>query len=250
MVDYFFVKETKELNYFLMPQIYKDVFMNFMNKIKKEIDDNLVLLILTGSGGRDKIIEGWSDLDVMIVLKDFSPDDAILIYNAAKSFSIKIGATIYSESEFEAGLVDSKTVFNLELIRNDILKPIILDNNLKFPLFSVSYRRDLHKKLLPNMLHNLKRNLSLQDKLDVHTVAKEIDTIMKFILSIYDGRLVSGYKEVQGDFYNIFVGCPKIPHVFELLEGFDKTEYYNRCWKFLDYLNKSTDLHVILTKTS
>src|SRR3989344_3206550 len=111
MVEFFIVKETKDLNSFLMPQSYKDVFMNFMNKIKKEIDNNLVLLILTGSGGRDKIIEGWSDLDVMIVLKDFSPNDAILIYNAAKSFFIKIGATLYSKSEFEAGLVDSKTVF-------------------------------------------------------------------------------------------------------------------------------------------
>ncbi|MEK6890240.1 MAG: hypothetical protein AABX35_03570 [Nanoarchaeota archaeon] len=249
MVEFFIVKETKDLNSFLMPQSYRDIFMNFINKIKKDIANNLVLLILTGSGGRDKIIEGWSDLDVMIVLKDFSPDDAILIYNTAKIFSIKIGATVYSKSEFEAGLVDSKTVFNLELIRNGIIKPIILDNNLKFPFFSVSYRRELHKKLLPNMLHNLKRNLSFQDKLDMHTIAKEIDTIMKFILSIYDGRLVSGYKEVQADFYNIFIDCPKIPHVFELLEGFDKGEYHDRCWKFIDYLNKNIILHNLLTKT-
>ncbi len=219
-----------------LPYQYKLVLSDFIHKIRKYFCDKLLLLVVTGSGGKSKIIEGWSDLDFLIVLKYFSLKDNSEIARLVNISPIKIGTTIYSKQEFESGLVDSKTVFNLELIRKKIIIPIILQNNLEFPYFTNTDRKKLHIILLPNIIHELKRKLDYKNEHNLRPIAKSIDTIMKFIISISSKKLISGYKEVQDEFYKLFPSCPKVYNVFELLEKNDIETYCSQCWNFLSFI--------------
>ena len=236
MIRNFSLNNTRKIESLNIPKQYKITLIEFFYKLENIFGDNLSLFVVTGSGGREKIIDGWSDLDVLIVLKDFSPEQDINLAKLVENQPVKVGITVYSKQEFENGLVDSKTIFNLELIRERILLPIILEKGIRLPYFSVAYRKSLHRELLPNLIHELRRSLYYPDKLNIHSIAKNIDTIMKFILSINQGVLISGYREVQEEFYKQFQNCPKVYNVFELLEKKDVKGYYQQCWDFLVYI--------------
>lgn len=221
----------------MLPGEYHKTFEEFMRRINPLINE-IELLALTGSGGRGKIVEGWSDLDVLIVMKKTNKKDALFIYDAVKNLPIKVGIELYSKEEFESGLVDSKTIWNIQIIRENKITPILLNNKLNFPEFSRDYLINLHRSLIPERIHKIKRNLARYPEFDTKLLAKDIDTIMKFAMLSMTGAIISGYKEVQESFYKLFPDCPKLYDVFDLIKKEDRENYYCQCWDFLNYFKK------------
>jgi len=237
-MKYFKIKRIREIEDFKIPKNYAELIKNVFDNLKKEFKHRICLLVLTGSGGRERIIEGWSDLDLLIVLDELKKEDINKVANRVKEGKIKVGTTVYSKREFEEGLVDTKTIYNLELIRKNILDPNYQRGEIKFPYFSEDYRRKIHKITFPNMIHTLSRSL-YSTEIDIRTTAKAADTIMKFILSVNNNELPVGYLEVQEKFYRKFPRCPKIHNVFELMEEKDLESYREECLSFLEYLKNN-----------
>jgi len=232
--------DIKEVDSFGIPKRYKEALSSFVNGVRELLGGEILLLVLTGSGGREEIIDGWSDLDVLIVLNQITRLSLDQIADLVSKSAIKIGTTIYSQAEFERGILDSKTVINMEFIRQRILKPIIVHKDLKVRYLTKTSRAKRDKIALPEFLHELKRALYNQDTFNVHSVAKTIDTIMKIILRITKKEMISGYDRVHEEFYKLFGDCPRVSNVSEVLKKADPQEYFNQCRDFLEYITSKS----------
>ena len=218
-----------------LPKNYQEVFDEFLRRISSLFSD-IILLTLTGSGGQERVINNWSDLDVLIVLKRLEEKKIKIIYKSVEALPIKIGLTIYSKEEFEEGLVDSKTVWNIQIIKDKKITPLIFKKDLKLPNFSKECNINIHRLVIPKKIHTIKRNLAKNSNYNIKSIAKDIDSIMKFAIFSVKGEIVTGYREVQDLFYNLFPECPEVSDVFEIIKGIDREIYYHQCWEFLNYL--------------
>lgn len=225
----------KSAESFNLPGLYKKSLIGFVKGIEKSIREEVLLLALTGSGGREDIIEGWSDLDILIVLNKINREKIIIISDFVNASPIKIGTTVYSREEFEKGLVDSKTIINLEFIRENVFCPIILNESLTIPYFSKEQRIKIDKGILPEFIHEFKRALYDVRNMDVHSVGKTVNTIMKIILRL-NGEVVCGYEAVHREFYKKFQDCPKVFCVHDLIKGDVSEVYHKQCCDFIEYI--------------
>src|SRR3989344_4457129 len=74
----------------------------FYKALSSSILKDICLYCVTGSLGRDEVIPGWSDIDVLIVIKDYKKTTFECINNALSKINsgIKIGTTTFSIEEF------------------------------------------------------------------------------------------------------------------------------------------------------
>lgn len=230
-----FLFGIKPIDSYSMPEEYKNVLRGVTDSLVSKFDSAIHLLTVIGSGGRNNIIEGWSDLDLLLVIDKPTEESIKGVSHAVKGMPIKVGTTMYSPKEFQNGIVDSKTVYSIELIKTGILAPTIINEELQFPYISKNHRKKLHQMLLPNLIHRLRRNLYSQDDLDMHSLAKNVDNIMKFMLS-KKGKLACGYIKTQETFYQEFPECPRVYNVLELMKNQDSSSYYSQCCNFIDYI--------------
>lgn len=242
-MKHFYLNKTRTAESFRLPEEYLSSLTRFESSIRRQMGDDLLLLVLTGSGGREDILPKWSDLDILLVFKKINPSTIRVLNEEIRSERIKIGTTIYSKTEFENGIVDSKTIVNMELLRNGRFLPIVCREDLALPYFGTIFRRRLDKTILPDLLHELKRSLYDPQKLDIHFIVKTIDTIMKILLRMNKKTIVSGYSKVHSEFFKRFRGCPEIYNVYDILKGIDTSKYYAQCWEFIDYITTEKKLN-------
>ena len=91
------------------PEEYRVSLVNALDKIRGVFKDNLLSVTLGGSGGKNKIIDGWSDLDIYIILKKYDIKQISLLQEELDDSKIHIGLTFYNLYEIENDLVDFKT---------------------------------------------------------------------------------------------------------------------------------------------
>ena len=92
------VKIPKEFN---IPQMYKNEIDRIYDQINLSLTNEILFLMVTGSCARETVIEGWSDIDFIIVSKT---NNHSLRKSLKKIFSaspMKIGYTIYNQKIFE-----------------------------------------------------------------------------------------------------------------------------------------------------
>ena len=75
------------------PEEYKVSLVNALDKIRNVFRDNLLSVTLGGSGGKNKIIDGWSDLDIYIILKKYDIKQISLLQEELDDSKIHIGLT-------------------------------------------------------------------------------------------------------------------------------------------------------------
>jgi hypothetical protein len=94
-----------------------------------------VLLAVTGSGGRGKYQEGWSDLDVLLVAgADRIPElRATLADLAADLEGVKLGLTVLSDAECRAGALTPRLLHTLALIGSGQLPVLWCADHLRLP---------------------------------------------------------------------------------------------------------------------
>lgn len=80
-----------------------------IRKLATEIfEDDLNMVVLGGSAGKAKFINGWSDLDLYILLKDCNRPKIAQFLNKVKS-DIHVGANFYSDRDLENDRLDNRT---------------------------------------------------------------------------------------------------------------------------------------------
>ncbi|OIO41878.1 hypothetical protein COU62_04535 [Candidatus Pacearchaeota archaeon CG10_big_fil_rev_8_21_14_0_10_35_219] len=232
----FKIEKTKPIQSYNLPAKYRDECNRFVDKLKKNLGSSIKLLVLTGSGGNEKIVENISDLDFMIVVEDSIESKKVidLLAKITQNTSIKIGTTFYKRNEFEKGLIDTKTISTLELLRKGIYNAIISDESLNIPALSDQYRRDMHKMVLGNYIHSLKRKLYNPIEEDVFQIEKEIRNIKKFIISSKEKLLIDPELIVK-EFDAMYPNSPEIPK-FETKQQLSK--YFMSCFDFLDFISE------------
>ncbi len=179
-----------------MKNKYSNIIESYIGLIKKELKDNLEMIYIIGSSATNDVVINWSDIDAIIVLKEYNYKDIEIIKKISNSFEIKIGNTLYSKKEFENKLIDSKTYYYIYLYNNNILDISYLNPELVIPKISFEECREVTKIILFNDLHNLKRLLTYKQlsKEQLKSMFKKIYVVMKSIL-ILNGKKPKNYME-------------------------------------------------------
>lgn len=175
---------------------YSKEINKYVKMVKEEFKDDVALILIIGSSCSNMVMENWSDIDSLLVIKEYNFDVIEKIKNIVKQFSIKIGTTVFTESEFISKKVDPKVFYHLYLLdngeielqykREDFILPVVLFDEVKSN-YLINYY---------NVKHQLKRRF-LYDELSkeqYRIIFKELYIIMKSIL-IVDGELPKNYEE-------------------------------------------------------
>ena len=172
---------------------------NFFQEINKFERNNLLFYCATGSLGRNNLIEGWSDIDILMVFKEYSVSLFSHIDKSLKNCksAIKIGTTFYSLNEFNNAeyFKDPKTCHAIELIEKGIYMPKIQADNIILPNINKEILKIYDIADMGKYLHNIRRELIHRSGFDEHSVYKQLFCIIKILLYRQD-ILVFGYQDI------------------------------------------------------
>lgn len=179
-----------------MKNSYSSIINSYIEKLKEQLKNNLEMIYIIGSSATEDVVVNWSDIDTIIVLKEYNYDNIEKIKKVSNSYEIKIGNTIYSKKEFENRFIDPKTYYYLYLYNSNILDIIYLNKDLIIPKITYEECVSATRIMLFNDLHNLKRLLTYEmlSKQQLKTMYKKLYVIMKSIL-IINGKTPKNYKE-------------------------------------------------------
>ncbi len=102
-------EKLKKHHYFNYPQLYKEKITEVLNYSLEVFKDNLCSITLGGSGGKNKLMPGWSDLDFYIVLYNYDYRQVRDFMKIDINSDIHIGTTFYTKEEVLNNIIDNKT---------------------------------------------------------------------------------------------------------------------------------------------
>lgn len=179
--------------------VYELIENTFREKLFGLLENKIALYCVTGSLGRQDIIPGWSDIDVLIIIDTYTPRVFEALHQAlADNISgIKIGVSVFSIKEYNHTDIffDPKSQFTLEMIKQGIYKPFIFDSSI---LDSLHTKKNVVQWFdsinLTRLLFELKRNLIDFNQSKERVVYKNIITIVK-ILVYRHGTMCLSYAD-------------------------------------------------------
>ncbi len=181
---------------------YSEVINDYIDKLKNSLKEQLEMIFIIGSSASDIVINNWSDIDCILVLKELNKKNLKVVTKLSNSYKIKIGNTLYSKKEFEDGLVDGKTYYYLLLNQKGIVNIQYESENLTLPLVNLETLKNVTKIILLNDIHDCKRHLIYKQLNDsqIKRLFKKIYVIMKSILIINE-EFPKNYYETFNLFY-------------------------------------------------
>ncbi len=188
-----------------MKNAYSNVINSYVKSIKNELKDELVMLLIIGSSSSNKVIENWSDIDVVLVLENYNFDIIEKIKAITKNFKVKIGTTIFTKKEFINKRIDPKTYYHLYLLQKNEIVLQYIKSNFTIPKIDFNEITQSHIPHLNDKIHFYKR-LILYDSLDksqIKTLFKTTYIIMKTVL-ILDGYTPKNYEETFNLYFQIY----------------------------------------------
>lgn len=187
-----------------LPEKYKQQLELILECAKNIFDDNLINIILGGSGGKGNIIENWSDLDIYIIFKEYNKEQIINFLQSVKKEEIHVGTTYYTENEFKNGIIDLKTKVMLYEKQNYNVNPTLYgeDIELNIDLEDIKFNDKIN---FPNILHEFRRlyiNLSMSKENKVEkSYIKKMLVLMKTILRSKYSEFSYGYLQTLNLLY-------------------------------------------------
>ena len=205
--------------------LYSNVIEDYVKEIKKQLNHYLSLILVIGSSSSNKVMERWSDIDVILVVDKYDFNIIEKIKRISNSYSVKIGTTVYTDKEFLNKNIDPKTYYHLYLLQNNKIKLQYVKNNFNIPIVTFEEIKATHIPYINWRLHMYKR-MFLYDCLNKEqykNLFKMTYLIMKANL-ILDGFFPKNYDEV-----------------FKLFSQQYNFEYFDYEKFIADYLNNSED---------
>ena len=232
----------EKYNFDNYPTLYKDTLVMIVSEAKDVFKDNLVNITLGGSGGKNLIHEGWSDLDVYFVFKEYNVEQ-LQEFISKNTSHIHIGTTYYTLSEVQNGMLDNKTKIMLYEKYTYNLNPTLFGDDV-FPRISYDIVEENDINNLPNILHEIRRiylNIkSKKIKLDFKHV-KKLLVLLKCILT-YNDKFSFGYENVFKEFYKLDNDIFKQDEssIVKMIKNIDDSEelFLDVCDDVFNYLNK------------
>mgnify|MGYP000332018071 FL=1 len=200
------IKNIEEYN---IPDEYRKLIIDFYRKTMEMLKDIILLFVIGGCCGREAVHQGWSDIDILIVLKEYKYEYVKKLQKAIFTYQIKVGTTIYSQKEFEVGRIDGKTMYTMYLLENDILKANYYNDKLKLPVVTLEMLQDNDSRMILEAEHKLKRllhNINLDKKSIIKTLAliMKVNLIKNEIIPIkYEDIFYNFAKQFNIEYYDI-----------------------------------------------
>ncbi|MGT2838107.1 MULTISPECIES: hypothetical protein [Streptococcus] len=183
----------KPIRDFNVNEKLKDEMMNFFNFIVNNYQDKILLFSYTGSTTNNSYIEGWSDVDVLLVLEENIIDFYNEVNCQISKYSYKFGVNIITKGDIERDRVDTKNLLNLYNICRGYIKPNYI-RNFKLPVLNIDKITNMQIVNRNNFISSIKKHI-VQDSFNVRKVFKEC-LIVFMILLAENGKLCITYSEV------------------------------------------------------
>lgn len=215
---------------------YLDIEKNFYKDLCHQLGNDVLFYCLVGSLGRGDIIPGWSDIDILLVIKEYNKSILKKINKVLKKNSkeVKIGVTIYTPEEFKNNK-DPKTLHYIKSIINKTYKPRIIAKKIKIKLPDRRLVGLFDRVDFTKSLHALKRELLLGRDYDEKKTYKTIITLLKILLRKKHVAFVN-YKDVL-EKANKYLGVFNFSSPEEIIANTKLThERYDEYVKFLSWL--------------
>ena len=177
---------------------------------KKFFHNDLRMFCVHGSFERGNFIEGWSDIDIIISVKNINYYDVKRFYYNFPKTNIKVGTTIYDEKEIVNLNVDSKTLFVLFCVNHGRIVPQYLKSKKTIPSISMSDIRNKNLFVLPEIAHSLRCLLFREPmtKANIKKIVKTMNQLMKIILINTLNIFSTSYESVCFNFsYSFGIEC-------------------------------------------
>lgn len=84
------IKNIEEYN---IPDEYRKIIIDFYRKTMEMLKEKILLFVIGGSCGREAVHQGWSDIDILIVLKEYKYEYVKKLTKSYFYISIKDGTT-------------------------------------------------------------------------------------------------------------------------------------------------------------
>lgn len=233
---------NSDLSNLWLPEKYLVVIGRVVDICENVFKENLRLLVLAWSAGRQDIISDFSDLDLFLVI-DNTTEYTIKDFKSKYRFfdNIKVGYTFIDSTTVENLGFDAKVSYIFRNIHNCEF-PILYWNNIKLPLITMDKEINLRKKEISLYVNNTEEeiNNAVMDN-EMFEVIKHIHTIMKMLLLIYWVQK-EWYRSVYNSFYETFKESSfiHIPCIIDILwEEQIKEKYAYALMEFIKTLKNS-----------
>ncbi len=143
-----------------------ETYDHIKNTATNAFGDNLQLLVLGGSAAKGKFIQGWSDLDLYVVLKNYNTSQSNKFLHALNT-NTHVGTTFYSENDVKHDMIDNRSRMMFYELKNGEDKVLYQNEKFDLPNYSLCdiLKHDACEKV--SALNNLKRNIYYADKNDI-----------------------------------------------------------------------------------
>ena len=154
-----FTRELKirDFSDYQMPNKYRIIAENYFLEAQAIFEDDLMLFTITSSCALNSCIDKWSDIDVLIVTRNFDTTKNELIHKVGNSQEIRIALMLLTQYEFENNLLDDKTRVAVWHLKKGLSCPNYVHGNMMIPNITFKDIQNDDKIMMPSYLHKLRR---------------------------------------------------------------------------------------------
>ena len=206
---------TKDIPDYQMPEQYRKEALNFLiEAINLFGNNNFLFFAITGSCALEFCIDGWSNINAMIVTKEFDPSKNKSLYCLCGNHTIQIVPTLLTKDEFETSLLDDEARVVMWQLGEKMIKPNYVFGKMSIPKITLMDIQGNDKTMLPVKIQEFK-NLLWQDNYDKRKLIRALYTIIKMSLRTR-GHIAYSYSGAFKKFAEIY-GGPKFDIYSEII---------------------------------
>lgn len=188
------------------PKRYIDLINRVVNKMAILFNDELLSVIIGGPSGKGDIIDGYTEVDLYVVLNRYDVKNISKLSKYILLEDIDVVVTYYLIDEVLNDMLDSKTKVLIYEKDKYKVNPTLYGNNL-FNIVSYKDIKENDKRVLPTVLHDVRcRYTNLYSNKDLcvdRNFIYQLTVLLKCILN-YNDIFVYGYNEVFSKFKLLF----------------------------------------------
>lgn len=219
---------TKSISSYQIPDKYRaEAEKLLLETIALFGEDGLLLVAITGSCALEFCIDGWSDINVLIVTKELDQEKNKFYYKICGNHSIFITPTLLTQKEFENNNFSDDARVAIWQLKEKMIKPNYLRGVMSIPNITLKDIQDNDRITMPIKVQILKELLWQNIPNSKEILVKTLYTIVKIALRkrgiitySYSGAFDKFAKEYNAPGFDIF---------FELVLNSSPSE------QFLDY---------------